>query len=175
MCSSDLGTVRYTDGDLQDLRRRLLGGTVRPETRPEPAKQPVEVAPGLHAADLLGAAGVPTDWAVVSLCRTYGRFAYHPVRREVYLRDQEGTANIGLGHAVRDAVDGIDALLAEGHKVVVHCHGGRSRTALVLKAWGMRHYDMTERQAHAWLLERWPETKDWTSTFNNFLRDDWPA
>jgi len=169
------GPVTYDEEALQDLTRRLLGRGPRAQSPTEPAKTPTEVAPGLYAADLLGAATVPTDWAVVSLCRTYRRFDDHPVRRAFYLRDEEGDANIGLPDVIADAVDTIDALLAEGRTVVVHCHGGHSRTALVLKAWAMRVNGWDERSAHEWLEERWFRYQDYNDTFVRFLQFDWPV
>lgn len=118
------GPQHYDNAALQDLARRLVGRSPVPPTITESAAGPTEVADGLHAADLLGAATVPTHWAVVSLCRTHGRFANHPVRREVFMIDQAGDANADLLAALTDAVDAIDALLEEGRCVVVHCHGG---------------------------------------------------
>ena len=134
----------------------------------------MRVAPRLHAADLGAAAIVPTDWAVVSMCRTDGAFAQHPVRREVFLIDQAGESNAALAAAVTDAVDSIDALLAEGREVVVHCHGGRSRTGLVLKAWAMRAYACDERRAHAWLASKWYRYADYQTSFVELLANDWP-
>ena len=167
------GIEHYDNAALQDLARRLAGRAPVPPTTTEHSAGPVEVAPGLHAADLLGAATVPTDWAVVSLCRTHGRFASHPVRREVFMIDQAGETNADLRAAVADAVDSIDALLAEGRSVVVHCHGGRSRTGLVLKAWAMRTNGWTERDAHEWLAQRWHRYEDYQQSFITMLREDW--
>ena len=87
--------------------------------------------------------------------------------------DQAGPANADLRAAVADAVDSIDALLAEGRTVVVHCHGGRSRTGLVLKAWAMRANDWTEREAHIWLAQRWHRYEDYQSSFIELLSRDW--
>lgn len=164
------GRRRYTAAELQTLAVALLGLTDRPETAPESPAGPQEVAPGLHAADLGGASQVPTDWAVVSLCRTGSTFAGHPVRRQVFLIDQPGDHNHALEAAVDDAVRSIDAFLAEGRTVVVHCHGGRSRTGLVLKAWKMRTDGIDERAAHAWLAERWHRYHDHNETFVEMLR-----
>jgi ADP-ribosyl-[dinitrogen reductase] hydrolase len=109
----------------------------------------------------------------VSLCLTGGELANHAVRREFYIRDDEGDANLDLLTLVRDAVDSIDALLAEGHQVLVHCHGGRSRTGLILKAWAMRQYDFDDLEADAWVAARWPHYATWNKTFSRFLRDEW--
>ena len=61
----------------------------------------------------------------------------------------------------------------EGRDVVVHCHGGRSRTALVMKALAMRHHGWTEQQAHEWLLEQWPHYGLWNRSFRTVLQDGW--
>ena len=168
------GRARFDNAGLQDLARELIGRTpVAPTTLETPAG-PVEVAPGLHAADLGGAASVSTEWAVVSLCRTHGRFNGHPRRREVYLIDQEGPANADPRAAVLDAVDAIDAFLDEGVPVVVHCHGGRSRTGLVLKAWAMRTHELDEREAHDWLRRSWPRYEDYQRSFVQLLVEQWP-
>jgi ADP-ribosyl-[dinitrogen reductase] hydrolase len=164
----------YDNAALQDLARRLAGRTPVPATITESPAGPTEVAPGLHAADLGGAATVPADWAIVSMCRTHGRFDGHAVRREVHLIDQAGAANADPRSAVRDAVDSIDAFLAEGRTVVVHCHGGRSRTGLVLKAWAMRSNGWDEREAHAWLEKKWSRYEDYQTSFVDLLSQNWP-
>ncbi len=169
------GRRRYTAAELQALAVALLGLADKPETQPESPAGPHEVAPRLHAADLGGATTAPTDWAVVSLCRTGSTFADHPVRRQVFLIDQPGDHNHALAAAVDDAVRSIDAFLAEGRNVVVHCHGGRSRTGLVLKAWKMRTDGLDERAAHAWLAERWHRYHDHNATFVEMLRTEWPG
>jgi ADP-ribosyl-[dinitrogen reductase] hydrolase len=168
------GPVEYRLEQLQQMARRLIGIEDRGETTPELAAGPIEVAPSLHAADLVGASGVPTSWAVVSLCRTRDRFNAHPVRRQVYLIDEpDHELNPDLAHAVRDAVDAVEAFLAEGRQVVVHCHGGRSRTGLVLKAWAMRTFGFDERDAHEWLEDRWFRYEDYNNLFVDFLAHDW--
>jgi ADP-ribosyl-[dinitrogen reductase] hydrolase len=173
---SPVGLLEYDVEDLQQFARVLLGQPARDETPLESPAGPEEVAPSLHAADLGGAARAPRDWAVVSLCRTSGRFDRHQVRRQVYLVDEPMfEENISLIDAVSDAVDAVDALLAAGHNVVVHCHGGRSRTGLVLKAWAMRRYGYDEREAHDWLSSQWFRYRDYNDTFVEFLRSEWPV
>ena len=71
------------------------------------------------------------------------------------------------------SVDTVEAWRAEGRDVVVHCHGGRSRTALVMKALAMRHHGWTEQQAHEWLLEQWPHYGLWNRSFRTVLQDGW--
>ena len=112
--------LRMRTADLLALTRRLLGLGEPSEEPAEYTVEPKEVAPGLYACNYPGAAGVPTDWAVV-----------------------------------------------------VHCHGGRSRTGLVLKAWKMRAHGASEREAHDWLADQWPLYEDYNRTFVEFLRTDW--
>lgn len=163
----------YDAARLQDVARQLLGFPPARLTPPEPASGPGPVDDNLYAANLDGAARAPQDWAVMSFCRTENRFKNHVHRRESYLIDEEGNHNLDIESVVRDAVDSIDAFLAEGIPVVVHCHGGRSRTGLVLKAWAMRKYKFTEREAHNWLAQSWPLYADYNRSFITFLRDDW--
>ena len=167
------GEAVFDNDALAQLARGLLGKEPAVSQPVERAAGPVEVAPRLHAANLLGAASVPEHHAVVSLCRTHGHFAGHELRRELYLIDRPGAANADPLSAVRDAVDSIDAFLADGHDVVVHCHGGRSRTGLVLKAWAMRTHGLTEREAHEWLTARWSPYHDEQASFVELLRTEW--
>ena len=167
------GVMRFDNAGLQDLARALVGRGPVAATAPEPSAGPTEVAPGVHAANLFGAQDAPVSWGVVSLCRTFGAFDGHAARREVFLIDQSGPANADPATTVRDAVDAIDALLAEGRTVVVHCHGGHSRTGLVLKAWAMRTNGFTEREAHVWLAERWDQYQDYQQSFIQLLEAEW--
>lgn len=167
------GMAHFDNASLQDFARALAGRGPVTATPAEPPAGPTEVAPGVHAANLGGAATVPESWGVVSLCRTFGAFERHDARREVYLIDQAGPANADASFAVRDAVDAIDALLAEGRDVVVHCHGGHSRTGLVLKAWAMRTHGYSEREAHLWLAERWEHYEDYQESFIELLDAEW--
>ena len=77
--------------------------------------------------------------------------------------------------ALADAVDAIDALLAEDppRPLVVHCHGGRSRTGFVLKAWAMRRHGWSEREAHAWLVRAWDRVHVNNPVFLRVLREEW--
>ena len=174
------GTQRYDGAALQDLGRLLLGRSVVAPSVPERAKSPVRVHDEvpLHAADWKGALEAPTDWAVVSLCRVHGELADHPVRREVFLIDRYAeTDNHDPLAALTDAVDSIDAFLAEDpdRPVLVHCHGGHSRTGFVLKAWAMRRHGWDEDEAHAWLAERWPHLERNNAVFVRVLREEWPG
>jgi ADP-ribosyl-[dinitrogen reductase] hydrolase len=113
----------------------------------------------------------------VSACRTNADFHQHPVRREVFLIDQyEESSNHDAVTALEDAVDSIDAFLEEdpSRGVVVHCHGGRSRTAFILKAWAMRRHGFDEERAHAWLVKRWPRAHRDNPVVLRILREEWP-
>jgi len=168
------GMQRYHLADLQHLTLRIIGEEVWPEAYLDRPVGPTEIAPGLHAANLAGAASVPKYWAVLSLCRVGHRFREHPVRRELYIADNGGGHNAALGAVVNDAFDSIDAFLAEGRNVVVHCHAGASRTGLVLRAWLMRTERLSEAEATARVAERWPLLDPVTNgSFTKFLRNDW--
>ena len=176
------GYVRQADGerreyrtqDLIDVARRLLGRSASHVTPPEAPRGPLMVDPaGVHAANLEGAARAPKDHAIVSMCIPEQRFLKHPARRTVFMRDEEGDANTDLFFVVRDAVEAIDAFLAEGKEVVVHCHGGRSRTGLVLKAWYMSRHGADHRTAHDWLESQWSLYATYNRTFLEFLDNEW--
>lgn len=167
------GVMAYDNPGLQDIARRLAGRSAVSESPVEVSAGPVAVADRVYAANLAGASTAPTHWAIVSMCRTQGLLDRHPVRREVYIIDQAEPANVDTASALRDAVDSIDAFLAEGRDVVVHCHGGRSRTGLVLKAWAMRTNGWSEREAHDWLSQRWPLYEDYQRSFVELLRSQW--
>jgi len=169
------GTERYDNAALQALAIRLLGRTPGGLSPFDRTVGPQQMLPGVWAADLSGAAAATErDFAVLSLCRTGGAFAHVPVRREVYVFDQDhADANPSLGAAVTDAVQTIEAWRAEGRDVLVHCHGGRSRTALVLKAYAMRTNGWSAEDAHEWLLDTWPPYDPWNGTFAHFIAHEW--
>jgi ADP-ribosyl-[dinitrogen reductase] hydrolase len=150
------GRVHHYDHlDLQRLALELLGHKASPDPADEPAMEPREVLPNLWASNRGGARTVPDDWAVISLCRI-DQSMRKPIRREAYLIDQDGDHNPLLAAAVDDVLDSIDALLAERRHVVVHCHGGRSRTGLVLAAHMMRH-GRSFADAQTLLSKTWPD------------------
>ena len=173
------GTVLGPDGertydaqDLINLARRLVGrdSSTHHEAEPTPKLKKIHGS-GLWAADLGGAATVDTGKAVVSMCHTADLFKGHPFRRQVLIRDTD--ANPGLLPIVRDVVDAIDAFLAEGREVVVHCHGGRSRTTLALRAWYMRTHGVDHAEAADWIESIWPHVGRWNDSFESFLDHDW--
>ena len=172
------GTERYFDNEgLQSLARQLLGKSDPYPAASESHAGPTEIAPGLFAASLPGAAAHiaagETEVAVLSLCRTEGQFGHLEIRRECYLIDKEGDHNPRLDLVVADAVDTVDAWLDEGRRVIVHCHGGRSRTGLILLAWAMRRHRWTLAEAQTWLRGLWPRYDDWNSSFSTFLLEEW--
>ena len=169
------GRKTYDFLGLQNIARSLIGSNPAVLTMRETPKEPQQVDEtfAVFATDLGGALLSDPSFATVSLCLTGGELANHPIRREFYIRDNEGDANLDLLTLVSDAVDSIDALLAEGHRVLVHCHGGRSRTGLILKAWAMRQYDFDDQEADQWVTARWPYYATWNQTFLDFLKDDW--
>jgi ADP-ribosyl-[dinitrogen reductase] hydrolase len=169
------GTVRrYRCHDLQAVAHRLIGKPSRPETPPEPACGPQMVHDlGVHAANLAGAIESAPHYAVVSLCRTRYSFESRSHHREIYMIDEPGDENPSLHLAVDDAVRAVEAFLAEGKEVIVHCHGGRSRTGLVLKAWYMRRHDTSHDETHDWLESEWSLYSTWNARFGAFLDDEW--
>ena len=140
---------------LQRLALGLLGHPLPGDPVDEPALDAREVLPGVWATNRSGVRDVPDDWAVVSLCRIDQRMR-RPIRREAYLIDQDGDHNPALAAVVDDVLDSIDAFLAERRQVVVHCHGGRSRTGLVLAAHMIRH-GRSFAEARALLAKTWPD------------------
>jgi ADP-ribosyl-[dinitrogen reductase] hydrolase len=166
--------VQYRCQDLVDTARRLLALGNAPRSWVEPPVQPGKVHElGVWASNLDGARLVPNDFGVVSLCITDDRFIHHPYRRGVYMRDSEGDRNPELFFVLREAVEAIDAFLQEGRQVVVHCHGGRSRTTFVLKAWYMLREGKTHAEAHQWVGDEWPLYETWTRTFLDVLDNEW--
>jgi ADP-ribosyl-[dinitrogen reductase] hydrolase len=173
---SPTGWVHYDRTSLQALAFRLTGAEPPHLSPLEDMQVPVEILDGVHGADLTGAAAYARDggFAVLSLCRVGDRFKDVEHRREVCMFDEtDPDRNPALQEALVDAVDTIDAWRAEGKPVLVHCHGGRSRTALLVKAWAMRRHGWTEQQAHDWLQQAYPRYSAWNHTFREFLRTDW--
>ncbi len=168
----------YNYTALQELARSLLGldngGSTPFDERGGPTR--VHDSLPIYAAELRGASTAPKDWAVVSLCRPEGNFEHHSVRREVFLIDGYNAAeNHNALAALKDAVESIDAFLAENPEraLLVHCHGGKSRTAFVLKAWAMKRHGWSEEEAHNWLVSSWSIAHRNNPIFLSILRDDW--
>jgi ADP-ribosyl-[dinitrogen reductase] hydrolase len=172
------GDAVYDYASLQSLALRLLGKHAPVDPADEPAGGPVRVHEKfpIYAANRTGAAEAPDDWQVISLCRTGDAFTKRNVRRQVFLVDKADPYHNENPLAVlEDVVATIDALLAEdaSRPILVHCHGGRSRTAFVLKGWAMRRFGWTEEQAHDWLVRAWPRIDRMNGRFVEILRSTW--
>jgi ADP-ribosyl-[dinitrogen reductase] hydrolase len=150
-------------GDLQELAATLDG---RPQLPYNPGVipriGPKEVLPGIWAANLDGARHSPTEFAVVSLCRVGEPFP-HEVHRKAYLTDDE--YNTELDAVLTDVLDDMQALRDDGRTLLVHCHGGASRTGLVLRAWLRRTEGMTADEATTHIAARWAHLGLWNASF----------
>lgn len=174
----ELIVTGYDHWDLLHLARALIGRGPVPDQAADTPGGPTRVHDEvpLFASDLEGARAAGREWAVISLCRTSGEFADRPIRRQAYLVDQPGAEHNADPIAVlEDLVATIDAFLEEepDRPVLVHCHGGRSRTAFVLKAWAMRRHGWSEDEAHRWLEARWDRITRDNATFVDVLRNHW--
>jgi ADP-ribosyl-[dinitrogen reductase] hydrolase len=97
----------------------------------------------------------------------------HDVQRLAYLFDNENNPEIDT--VLADVLDDMAALRAEGHRVLVHCHGGASRTGLVLRAWLRRTEGLSAEEATAVVRERWPHLGLWNASFSGALERVHPA
>ena len=165
----------YHQQDLIALARQLVGKSGRRMTELEPPIHPAEVhGLGVFASNASGAPLASPDMGIVSLCRMEDALHQHPHRREFYIVDQWGQGdNPHLAAVTHDAVNTIDAFLNEGRNVVVHCHGGRSRTGFILKAWYMRRFKVDHFKAEQWIESVWPHYVTWNDDFMNFLDNEW--
>jgi ADP-ribosyl-[dinitrogen reductase] hydrolase len=153
--------------DLQELAAALDGKDwVHYNPGVIPRIGPTEVLPGIWAANLDGARFSADDFAVVSLCRLGEPFS-HQVHRMAYVADND--YNTELDVVLDDVLEDMRALRAEGRKLLVHCHGGASRTGLVLRAWLMRERGMSADEATAHVAERWPHLGLWNASFTAAL------
>lgn len=164
-----VGQVRYANNDLQHIALRLAGVASSAIAADLPARGPIEIRPGVFAANTLGALKASKDSAVLSLCRVQDRFAAWPRRREFFLIDQPG-ANPRLGDVLADAIAEINAFRAAGIAVVVHCHAGESRTAFILRGWLMTHEGLDATEATSQLDKVWPHRTTHNSEFDEWLK-----
>jgi len=153
--------------DLQQLAAALDGAAQQSyDPGVIPRIGPAEVLPGIWAANLDGARYSEKDFAVISLCRLGEPFE-HELQRMAYVADNEHNSDLDV--VLADVLDDMAALKAEGHRLLVHCHGGASRTGLVLRAWLMRTEGMTAEQATAYVAARWPHLGLWNASFTAAL------
>jgi ADP-ribosyl-[dinitrogen reductase] hydrolase len=161
------GNRRWGLANLQELAATLDG---KPLQRYDPGVipriGPREVLPGIWAGNLDGARYSEGHFAVISLCRLGDPFP-HEVHRMAYVADNDH--NHDLDAVLADVLDDLAALRAEGRKVLVHCHGGASRTGLVLRAWLCRTEGMTAQEATDHVAERWPHLGLWNDSFTAAL------
>jgi ADP-ribosyl-[dinitrogen reductase] hydrolase len=153
----------WRSANVQELAAALDGKPVPPyDPGVIPRIGPREVLPGIWAGNLDGARYSDNDFAVISLCRLGETFG-HEVHRMAYIADNDH--NSDLDAVLTDVLDDLAALRAEGRKVLVHCHGGASRTGLVLRAWLVRTEGMTADEATTHVAERWPHLGLWNASF----------
>jgi ADP-ribosyl-[dinitrogen reductase] hydrolase len=153
--------------DLQQLAAALDSG-VQQNYDPGviPRIGPTEVLPGIWAGNLDGARYSDEGFAVISLCRLGEPFP-HQVHRMAYIADNDHNADLDV--MLADVLDDMAALRAEGHRLLVHCHGGASRTGLVLRGWLVREKGMSVEEATAHVAERWPHLGLWNQSFTAAL------
>ena len=161
------GDRRWGLADLQQLAAALDGKPLQDyESGVIPRIGPREVLPGIWAGNLDGARHSENDFAVISLCRLGDPFP-HEVHRMAYLADNDHNSDVDT--VLTDVLDDLAALRGEGRKVLVHCHGGASRTGLVLRAWLVRTEGMSPDEATAHVAERWPHLGTWNASFTAAL------
>jgi len=153
--------------DLQQLAAALDRGALQNyDPGVIPRIGPTEVLPGIWAANLDGARYSETDFAVISLCRLGEPFP-HALQRMAYIADNEHNSDVDV--VLADVLDDMAALQEEGHRLLVHCHGGASRTGLVLRGWLVREKGMSVEEATARVAERWPHLGLWNDSFTAAL------
>ncbi|GAA3159886.1 hypothetical protein GCM10010531_09170 [Blastococcus jejuensis] len=161
------GDRRWGLADLQELAAALDGKPlVSYDPGVIPRIGPREVLPGIWAGNLDGARYSEDDFAVISLCRLGDPFP-HEVHRTAYVADND--YNHDVDTVLADVLDDMAALRAEGHRLLVHCHGGASRTGLVLRGWLIRTEGMSVEEATAHVAERWPHLGLWNASFTAAL------
>nr|MBA3279611.1 ADP-ribosylglycohydrolase family protein [Geodermatophilaceae bacterium] len=154
---------------LQHLAERLGGDADAWTYELDPDRrgiEPAEVFDGIWASDVYGARDSDRDFAVISMCRTGGRFG-HEIQRFAYLIDDD--TNSELAAVLTDILDDIEALRADRKRVLVHCYAGQSRTGLLLRAWLMRAEGMTADQVTERVRELWPHLNLWNDSFGTAL------
>lgn len=166
------GDRRWDLAGLHDLARLLVtpgtGGAgaspavpyqLDPDVR---GIEPVEVFDGIWASDVFGARASNRDFAVISLCRTGGGFG-HEIQRLAYLTDDDTNSEIDA--VLDDILRDIEALRADGRRILVHCHAGQSRTGFVLRAWLMRSAGIGADEATERVRALWPHLNLWNRSF----------
>lgn len=154
---------------LQHLAGQLEGALDSQSFELDPDRrgiEPAEVFDGIWASDVYGARDSDRDFAVISMCRTSGRFG-HELQRFAYLLDDD--TNSELAAVLEDILEDIEALRDDGKRVLVHCYAGQSRTGLVLRAWLMRADGVSAVEATERVAELWPHLSLWNDSFGTAL------
>jgi ADP-ribosyl-[dinitrogen reductase] hydrolase len=158
--------ARWELPELHLLAQQLDGGGQPYQPEPSLGLEPREVVDGIWASDLDGARTSSRDFAVISLCRTGGRFG-HDLQRFAFLVDDD--TNTELDIVLSDVLDDVAALRADGRRVLVHCFGGASRTGLVLRGWLCRERRLSVEAATECVKRRWPHLGLWNRSFDAAL------
>lgn len=162
--------TRFNRRTIGELACSVASIEVRPSGVQESAAGPIQVAAGLYAASLPAAHRADKRFAVVSLCATGDMFTDFARHREFFIIDAVGNQNPHLETVVAEAVATIEAFRSEGFDVLVHCHGGRSRTALVLAEWRRTTSDDDPSAACNWVEKVWPRASWWNPDFVRWLQ-----
>jgi ADP-ribosyl-[dinitrogen reductase] hydrolase len=161
------GDRRWGLADLQELAAALDGKPLQHYSPGViPRIGPQEILPGIWAGNLDGARYSEKDFAIISLCRLGDPFP-HEVHRMAYIADNDHNHDVDA--VLADVLEDMAALRAEGRRLLVHCHGGASRTGLVLRAWLMRTERMSAAEATSHVAERWPHLGLWNASFTAAL------
>ena len=150
-------------------RIRARGLPDSKSTVSESSAGPTQVAPGLYAASLPGARTADKSFAVVSLCATGSAFRDFAQHREFFIIDDLGNVNPHLAEVVTEAVETIEEFRNEGFKVLVHCHGGRSRTGLILASWRKHTTGANPQPSCNWVEQVWPRVSWWNTDFTTWF------
>lgn len=164
------GLQEYDLSELLSLGNQLLGIEA-----PLPPMEPIlplgEIDTGILASNLNGMICAPRETAIISLSRTFGRVSPWAYRRQFYLLDSAAAAsNPDVQDLLLELVRTVEAFRKEGRQVLIHCHAGRSRTGLALRAWLMYAHGWTEAQARAHVEARWPYFQRWNPSFEQALQ-----
>src|SRR4051812_29246355 len=84
-----------------------------------------------------------------------------------YLADDDSNSEVDA--VLKDVLADMRALRDEGRRLLVHCHGGASRTGLVVRAWLMCEKGLTVDEATSYVAARWPHLGLWNESFTAAL------
>src|SRR4051794_36308696 len=84
-----------------------------------------------------------------------------------YLVDDD--CNSEIDAVLDDVLTDMRALRDEGRRLLLHCHGGASRTGLVLRPWLICEKGLSVDEATANVAERWPHLGLWNESLTAAL------